>query len=803
MRNILQIFIRDVRNAVSNVIGVIVTMGLVIVPSLYAWFNIAASWDPYSNTASLKVAVASADKGYQSDLIPVKINVGETVISTLRANHQLDWVFTDPDKAEDGVRSGDYYAAIVIPDSFSADMMTLFSPKVKHAKLKYYTNEKINAIAPHVTDEGADTITRQIDSTFAKTIGQVGLDLATTLAKYAQSDQMQNYVANATGHINAMGDQLASASAQTASYSKLLGATEGIIDSTSNLINSSGSAVADAKNGLNQAQDGVKSLDGALSGTANTLSTALSRSEQSYDSVSGQVDTAFDAIGTQSDEAGKQLTDLSGKVSSAADGYQSLIDALNDMKTATGGSGGAGGAGGANGDVQTALDDAITAVTNAQKAQKDLAGQLSNAAGTINGTSDDITAKRNDLKNQIADAKKSVTDVRNTYDSGLKPKLTALADSIDTVSSQTRGVADGVSATVNDLKNVSGSADTSIAGIRKILDSATQRLASAGDSMHELGKQIAGIAGSAESGTGADAGTGIDASSGTGADAGTTGTQTGSNGTQSGTNGTQSGSDTNDDPSSSTDSLTSAQLDQLANLDPEALATLLSSPVSVNRVAVYHIANYGSAMAPFYTILAIWVGSIVLVAMMKVAMSDRGREEVLAATGAPRLRLHQQYFGRYLFFMLLALLQGALVGLGDLYYLRIQSEHPLQFLLVCEVAAIVFSNITYTLALSFGDIGKAIAVVLLVMQVAGSGGTFPIETLPPVFRALYPFLPFPHGIAAMHAAMAGAFGAEFWRETALLAAFIVPSLLLGLVLRKPVIRLNDWIIRNLESTKLM
>ena len=785
MRNILQIFIRDVRNAVSNVIGVIVTMGLVIVPSLYAWFNIAASWDPYSNTASLKVAVASADKGYQSDLIPVKINVGETVISTLRANHQLDWVFTDPDKAEDGVRSGDYYAAIVIPDSFSADMMTLFSPKVKHAKLKYYTNEKINAIAPHVTDEGADTITNQIDSTFAKTIGQVGLDLATTLAKYAQSDQMQNYVANATGHINAMGDQLASASAQTASYSKLLGATEGIIDSTSNLINSSGSAVADAKNGLNQAQDGVKSLDGALSGTANTLSAALSRSEQSYDSVSGQVDTAFDAIGTQSDEAGKQLTDLSGKVSSAADGYQSLIDALNDMKNATGGSGGSGGsggAGGANGDVQTALDDAITAVTNAQKAQKDLAGQLSNAAGTINGASDDITAKRNDLKNQIADAKKSVTDVRNTYDSGLKPKLAALADSIDTVSSQTRGVADGVSATVNDLKNVSGSADTSIAGIRKILDSATQRLASAGDSMHELGKQIAGIAGSAESGTGAGA-------SGTGADADT--------------NGTQSDSDTNDGPSSSTDSLTSAQLDQLANLDPDALATLLSSPVSVNRVAVYHIANYGSAMAPFYTILAIWVGSIVLVAMMKVAMSDRGREEVLAATGAPRLRLHQQYFGRYLFFMLLALLQGALVGLGDLYYLGIQSEHPLQFLLVCEVAAIVFSNITYTLALSFGDIGKAIAVVLLVMQVAGSGGTFPIETLPPVFRALYPFLPFPHGIAAMHAAMAGAFGAEFWRETALLAAFIVPSLLLGLVLRKPVIRLNDWIIRNLESTKLM
>ncbi|NEH11972.1 YhgE/Pip domain-containing protein, partial [Bifidobacterium saimiriisciurei] len=147
MRNIWHIFLRDVRNATGNVIGIIVTMGLVIVPSLYAWFNIAASWDPYGNTKDLKVAVASDDAGYKSDLIPVKINVGETVISTLRANRQLDWVFTDSSSAVDGVRSGDYYAAIVIPKSFSADMMTLFSPEVRHTQLKYYLNEKANAIA--------------------------------------------------------------------------------------------------------------------------------------------------------------------------------------------------------------------------------------------------------------------------------------------------------------------------------------------------------------------------------------------------------------------------------------------------------------------------------------------------------------------------------------------------------------------------------------------------------------------------------------------------------------------------------
>ena len=153
MKLIWKIFVRDVRQATRNVIAVIVAMGLVIVPALYAWYNIAASWDPYGNTKALKVAVANVDKGYKSDLMPITINVGETVTNTLRANHDLDWQFVDRAKAIDGVNSGEYYAALIIPKSFSSDMMTLFSPKIKHAKLEYYLNEKINPIAPHITDQ--------------------------------------------------------------------------------------------------------------------------------------------------------------------------------------------------------------------------------------------------------------------------------------------------------------------------------------------------------------------------------------------------------------------------------------------------------------------------------------------------------------------------------------------------------------------------------------------------------------------------------------------------------------------------
>ena len=288
----------------------------------------------------------------------------------------------------------------------------------------------------------------------------------------------------------------------------------------------------------------------------------------------------------------------------------------------------------------------------------------------------------------------------------------------------------------------------------------------------------------------------------------------------------------------------SADLSTITSADPDTIATMLSAPVAVDRIAMYPIANYGSAMAPFYTILAIWVGAIILVAMMKVSISDHEKAKILglgndlplgsavglreamiagrtAGPGAaldvlkkPRaespgnarrfgLRLHQEYFGRYMIFGFLALMQGTLVCLGDMFYLGVQCEHPLQFMLVGWLAALVFSNIVYTLTLSFGDIGKAVAVVLLVMQVAGSGGTFPIETLPPFFQVVSKWLLFPYAVDAMHSAMAGAYGMEYWVAMGKLALFLVPSLLLGLMLRKPVIRFNDWVIRNLESTKVM
>ena len=165
MKNIFKIFISDVKRIFQNVVAVVVIMGLCVIPCLYAWFNIAANMDPYGNTQGIKVAVANNDTGSETDKL--SINAGDTIIENLRENSQLGWTFVDEKQAEEGVRSGKYYAAIIIPDDFSDSLLSILSGKIEKPKLDYYINEKKNAIAPKITDTGATTVQQEINETFS------------------------------------------------------------------------------------------------------------------------------------------------------------------------------------------------------------------------------------------------------------------------------------------------------------------------------------------------------------------------------------------------------------------------------------------------------------------------------------------------------------------------------------------------------------------------------------------------------------------------------------------------------------
>lgn len=241
----------------------------------------------------------------------------------------------------------------------------------------------------------------------------------------------------------------------------------------------------------------------------------------------------------------------------------------------------------------------------------------------------------------------------------------------------------------------------------------------------------------------------------------------------------------------------SDRLDLLVELlggDPEKYAKFFSSLVDVEVEEVYSVASYGAAMAPFYSVLAIWVGGVILVSILKTHID---REKFPGVTEA------QAFFGRFLLFFLIGQIQAAVIVAGDIFLLDCAPLHPWLMWLSAAVTSFVFVLLIYALTLSFGDIGKAIVVVVMVLQIAGSSGSYPIEILPPVFGKIYKFFPFPHAINAMREALCGTYGNDHLKYLAYLLIFAVEGLVIGLLIRKPFLGMNHFVSEKIEETEVL
>ncbi len=732
MRNIARIFQNDVKNVSRNVIALVVVVGLVIVPCLYAWFNIAGSWDPYGNTGNLKIAVANVDEGYKSDLVPVEVNIGENVTSSLRANDNFDWVFVNSKHdAVEGVRSGEYYAAVIIPKSFSADMMTLFSTEVKHADIEYYENQKSNAIAQIVTEKGSNAVKSQVNETFTKTVTTIGLNTVESLLDSMSGDEASNFVSNLSKTLGSSATGLRNASGTISAFSGVIDSSASSLKSTGELLGKTGTTSQSATSLLADAKSGLSDVEDALGTATSGVDSAISESVSGLDDVSSSVDSALDAGTAHADTTAKQLRSVAADINAQIDKTASTAQELKALSAKVDAT--------KFPDVKAALDYAVSALTNLNASRSKVANSLTSSAESLEKGTSDVASTKKEVKAAIDEAKSSVTSVKGDYEKNLKSQAGELKSSISNVASSSSSISSSLDDTVSNLSSAGKSLTADLERVSGKLSSTSGDLTDSAAKIEDLRAKLDAAAASGDI----------------------------------------------------------SQIRALIGGNTETLASALTAPVTIDRKPVYHIRNYGSAMAPFYTILSLWVGSIVLAAMLKVQV-----KESFVRSLAP-VRLHEIYLGRFASFALLGLMQATLVCAGDILFFGIQCEHPMLYLLTGWLASFVFVNIVYTFTVSFGDIGKALAVVLLVMQVGGSGGTFPIEMTAPIFQTIYPFLPFTHGINAMHAAMAGSFGAEYWIEMGILALYLVPSLALGIVFRRPVIRINDWIIEQLEETKLM
>ena len=231
--------------------------------------------------------------------------------------------------------------------------------------------------------------------------------------------------------------------------------------------------------------------------------------------------------------------------------------------------------------------------------------------------------------------------------------------------------------------------------------------------------------------------------------------------------------------------------------NPETLSATLAAPVTLKRKAVFPVETFGSSLAPLYLLLPLWVGSLLMAVTLKTTVSRRVRREL----GDPRP--HQMYLGHYGIFGLLALLQSTFAFGGALLFIHVQAVHPLLFMLTGWVSSLVFSFFAYTMVVSFGNVGKAIGVLMLIVQISGSNAAYPLQMLPDWIGRISPMLPVTHSVTMIRAAIAGIYDMDYWKALGALLLFIPPLLLIGLLLRKPLVRFNQWYVAKVESTKIM
>lgn len=735
MKNIWKIFTGDLKKLVKQPFALVIIIGLCVIPSLYAWFNIFANWDPYANTGGIPVAVVSLDKDYTRKDGSV-VNMGESVLESLHSNTSVKWVFLDTEEeAQEGVEAGKYYAAIVITDKFTYSMYNVFSDDFENPSLIYYQNQKSNAIATKITDTVAGTLQNTINETFIKVA-------ATTIFEEGNSvsDQMQgdSYVEEFCADLEELNDNLKEYSAMIDTFRAGNDRLEAAITHVNYEIPAMQKKLDATTASLNQSSQNLSSTRDTLSNFSTNVDTSMSTIQTSLEDMKKILDQSKLADDTA--RMTKDLNKVARDTNTLNGQVNNLLAALIEQRVQGSVSGGDASTGSGSGN--TAATDAAIEALKAMQKELDM---MNTVIGSVLESTDEQAAEKakvnvnnamNNLKNVIDSCENSVSNMQGIYKNNLVPQmqkvLTNMSDSlnqvtnlVNTLSSTVQnigvvmeGVGDAVDGTSESLGQIQGVVD----GISQKLTDLTEQLegASEEEMMDILVRFLGG--------------------------------------------------------------------------DPDSLGVYFASPVTMETIAMYPVATYGSAMTPFYSTLAIWVGSTILVALVKVKASPKNLKNVQS---------YQLYFGRYLLFLLLAQIQAAIIVAGDLWLLKVNIVEPGLFFLAASFTATAFSLLIYSLTLAFGDVGKAVCVIVMVLQIAGSSGTFPIELLPDIYQKIYIFFPFPYAITAMREALAGMYGTAYMAALAKLILFMLEGLLIGLVIRIPFVKLNHFVEERMEDTELM
>ena len=837
MRNVFTIFKNDFRALTRHFFAFLIILAILFLPALYAWFNIYAFWDPYGKTGDVSIAVVCNDRDYMDEDGKI-INIGNQLVEELKQDEKIGFVFLDDaDKAVDDLYAGKYYAAVIIEPDFTYNMYNFLKEDMFSPTINFYQNEKTNAIAVKVVEAAGDKVKQSVNKAYIQAIVETLFGKFNTFSEGVQGDNTINMLRNTLAKIDKnlaqyddTIDQFVAAnnslvgtlnnSNSTIDYTIHLLGNERIniskqvsyIESTKNdiaLINEevnnlltglqdsvqnaiykldrlynggedpdtvretlkelerqyqelidylthsgiSGPEAEDALSALNRIRDKITQLREQLGMNAQNDANAADQLKADYNEVT--VPMVYTAVtGYDYDDlANAQKTEQSMDTMMtfmADDAEQRIVNIQNNVEIA-----------------KTTTDDntrekALTAAKNdsvivsqelsalgtAMDAVEDAAGATDKKASTAAAQAAGSTKDAGEIFDDILNGNRDIDlieylQVISDLLGNARVALTEIVyPSITTLLTNLQDSLGDLSSVLLDLSDVMGKVPPIVSELSNTFGAVNNALVQVKDLISSYRTRIADALGVLNG---------------------------------------------------DTEDTRLQQVLDFMDVDPQSIAEFLASPVTIRAESVYPVESYGAAMAPFYSMLAIWVGCIILNAILKVDTPI----ELIGATS------RQKFFGRYLIFALLNLIQTMVIMGGDLLIFGMDCAHPGLFLLSGVVTSLTCSMLAYSMAIAFGNIGKALFVVFLIIQIAGSGGSYPIELLPDFFQQVYLFFPFPYAINAMREAIAGLYQNNYLIYLLQLLLFFGVGLFVGLVLKRPLDGINRYMNDQLEKSEMM
>lgn len=687
LRKILHIYIKDLKSIFTNWVSSVLIIGLIIIPSLYAWFNIYASWDPYSNTKNMPVGIVNEDAG--GEINNKKLNAGDSIVKQLKKNKELEWHFESKEKSLEKLKEGDYFAVIVIPSNFTKNLSSITAVEPKKANLDYYVNEKINSVAPKITGEGSTMLTSQISEKFvgqvSKTVFHVfdeaGLDLEKNIPNI---EKFENFVFAFEKALPNIHKELIDTQGTIKEAKDVLKKAQDALPEAVSLTTEGLEEINTALNYVNTGQKALKDIDKGVTSNVNTLKEISKNVNTNLKDISSNVgEVNKEAISTVKADLNNQLKASKTELSS----IESSLTAIKDFNTAekftkpnkeldiaiknieateqtlT--------------DTQKSLNAIDQAVDETQKIQQKNIKSLESATQNMTKEIDDFIENfensiSKELNSELAAAKKTLTDGKKS-----------LIEVKETIPEAQK--------VVNSTSGYIATANTDANEAIKFYPVVNEKVTDLANKLRKLDSEV--------------------------------------------------------------------KLDSIVKLllhDPEKEMSFFEEPVKLKTIALFPVKNYGSGMAPFYGTLSLWVGALILVSLLQINSTN------------PNYTIRQVYFSKLFVFLTIGIFQALIMSLGTILIVGVEPKSSFFFILFCIFNSLVFMTVVYTLTSLFEDVGKALSIVILVLQIAGSGGTYPVVLLPKFFQIINPFLPFTYGIELLREALAGI----LWNKVAVDVTFL-------------------------------